>query len=45
MAAVLDYEINLKAEVEIIALHEKLNRIRVGHLEELIGGYPNDETT
>jgi hypothetical protein len=23
---------------EIIALHEKLNRIRVGHLEELIGG-------
>ena len=38
LAAVLDYEINLKAEVEIIALHEKLNRIRVGHLEELIGG-------
>jgi uncharacterized membrane protein len=38
LAAVLDYEINLKAEVEIPALHEKPNRIRVGLLEELIGG-------
>jgi uncharacterized membrane protein len=38
LAAVLDFEINLKAKVERIALHEKLNRICVGHLEELIGG-------
>jgi len=38
IAAGLDYEINLKAEIEIMALHEKLDRIRVDHLEELIGG-------
>jgi uncharacterized membrane protein len=29
VAAGLDYEINLKAEIEIMALHEKLDRIRV----------------
>jgi uncharacterized membrane protein len=33
VAAALDYEINLKAELEIMALHEKLDRIRVEHLE------------
>jgi uncharacterized membrane protein len=38
VAAGLDYEINLKAEIEIMALHEKLDRIRVDRLEELIGG-------
>jgi uncharacterized membrane protein len=38
IAAGLDYEINLKAEIENMALQEKLNRIRVGPLEELIGG-------
>ena len=37
LAAGLDYEVNLKAEIEIMALHEKLDRIRVGHLEELMG--------
>ncbi len=36
LAAGLDYEINLKAEVEIMALHEKLDRIRLEHLEELL---------
>ena len=36
VAASLDYEINLKAEVEIMALHDKLDRIRVEHLEELL---------
>jgi uncharacterized membrane protein len=36
LAASLDYEINLKAEVEIMALHDKLDRIRVEHLEELL---------
>ena len=33
LAAGLDYEINLKAEVEIMALHDKLDRIRLEHLE------------
>ncbi len=36
VAASLDYEINLKAEVEIMALHEKLDRIRLEHVEELL---------
>jgi len=33
IAASLDYEINLKAEVEIMALHDKLDRIRLEHVE------------
>ena len=36
LAAGLDYEVNLKAEIEIIELHEKLDRILGGHLEELL---------
>lgn len=32
-AASLDYEINLKAEVEIMGLHEKLDRIRLSQVE------------
>jgi uncharacterized membrane protein len=36
LAASLDYEINLKAEVEIMALHDKLDRIRIEHLETLL---------
>jgi len=36
LAAGLDYEVNLKAEIEIMALHDKLNQFRLGHLEELI---------
>lgn len=36
LAASLDYEVNLKAEVEIMALHDKLDRIRVEHLERLL---------
>ena len=35
LAANLDYEINLKAELEIMSLHEKLDCIRVDHLEKL----------
>ena len=31
-----DYEVNLKAELEIMGLHEKLDRIRSEHLEELL---------
>ena len=38
IAAGLDYEVNLKAEIEIMALHEKLDKIRVDHLAELMGG-------
>jgi uncharacterized membrane protein len=36
LAASMDYEVNLKAELEIMSLHEKLDRIRVEHLEGLI---------
>jgi uncharacterized membrane protein len=36
LAASLDYEINLKAEVEIMALHDKLDAIRVEHLEGVL---------
>jgi uncharacterized membrane protein len=31
-----DYEVNLKAEIEIMALHEKLDRMRTQQLEELL---------
>ncbi|WP_348642122.1 hypothetical protein [Methylobacterium sp. WL6] len=36
MAAGLDYEINLKAEVEIMASHDKLDRIRMARLEGML---------
>lgn len=36
LAASHDYEVNLKAELEIMGLHEKLDRIRSEHLEELL---------
>jgi uncharacterized membrane protein len=36
LAASLDYEINLKAEVEIMALHDKRDRIRIERLEEVL---------
>jgi uncharacterized membrane protein len=36
LAASLDYDINLKAEVEIMALHDKLDAIRVEHLEGVL---------
>ena len=36
LAASLDYEINLKAEVEIMSLHDKLDRIRLEHLEGML---------
>jgi uncharacterized membrane protein len=36
LAAGHDYEVNLKAELEIMGLHEKLDRIRSEHLEELL---------
>ena len=44
LAASLDYEINLKAEVEIMALHDKLDRIRIERLEEVLLGQTNDLT-
>jgi uncharacterized membrane protein len=36
IAAALDYQVNLKAELEIVALHEKLDALRVGHLEQTL---------
>ena len=36
LAAGLDYEVNLKAELEIMELHDKLEHIRSQHLEELL---------
>ena len=36
LAAGLDYEVNLKAEIEIIELHEKLDRVLDEHLDELL---------
>lgn len=35
LAANLDYDVNLKAELEIMSLHEKMDCIRVDHLEKL----------
>lgn len=34
--AAQDYEVNLKAEIEITALHEKIDRLRDEHLTEII---------
>jgi len=34
--AQLDYEVNLKAEIEIMALHDKLDRLRDEHLVSLL---------
>jgi uncharacterized membrane protein len=36
IAAALDYEVNLKAELEIMALHDKLDAFRLGHLEQVM---------
>lgn len=36
LAAAHDYEVNLKAEIEIMGLHEKLDRLRSQQLTELV---------
>jgi uncharacterized membrane protein len=36
IAAALDYEVNLKAELEIMALHDKLDGLRIQQLQTLI---------
>lgn len=36
IAAGLDYEVNLKAELEIMALHDKLDALRMGRVEEML---------
>ena len=36
LAAAHDYEVNLKAEIEIMALHEKLDEIRAKDMAELL---------
>ena len=35
-AAAHDYEVNLKAEIEIMALHEKMDEMRTKDLTELL---------
>ncbi|MBI1210375.1 MAG: DUF1003 domain-containing protein [Alphaproteobacteria bacterium] len=35
-AAEHDYEVNLKAEIEIMALHEKLDQLRNEHLQQML---------
>ena len=37
-----DYAVNLKAELEILALHDKLDALRVDRIEELLEGCRND---
>lgn len=36
VSAGLDYEVNLKAELEIMALHDKLDALRLNRLEEML---------
>lgn len=36
ISAGLDYEVNLKAELEIMALHEKLDALRIDRIEALL---------
>jgi uncharacterized membrane protein len=36
IAAALDYEVNLKAELEIMALHEKLDALRIARVQEML---------
>lgn len=38
VSAGLDYEVNLKAELEIMALHDKLDALRIDHLETMLEG-------
>ena len=36
IAAGLDYEVNLKAELEIMALHDKVDALRFKRVEEML---------
>jgi uncharacterized membrane protein len=45
LAAAHDYEVNLKAEIEIAALHDKLDQIRTQELATLIRRLAGDEGT
>jgi uncharacterized membrane protein len=36
VAASNDYEVNLKSEIEIMSLHEKIDSIRIDHLETIM---------
>jgi uncharacterized membrane protein len=36
ISASLDYEVNLKSEIEIMALHEKLDALKIDHLEQML---------
>jgi uncharacterized membrane protein len=37
-----DYAVNLKAELEILALHDKLDALRIDRIEALLEGCRND---
>ncbi len=41
LAAAHDYEVNLKSEIEIAALHDKLDQIRTHELARLVDAYRN----
>jgi uncharacterized membrane protein len=45
LAATHDYEVNLKAEIEIAALHEKLDEIRAQELATMIKRLESEITT
>lgn len=36
LSAQHDYEVNLKAEIEILSLHDKIDRMRADHLERIL---------
>ena len=36
LAAANDYDVNIKAEIEIMALHDKLDRMRLAELADLV---------
>ena len=36
LSAGLDYEVNLKSELEIMTLHDKLDRLRIDRLEQML---------
>lgn len=43
MQAAHDYEVNLKAEIEIMALHEKMDELRQNDLQALIRSLPQHQ--
>jgi uncharacterized membrane protein len=42
LAAANDYDVNIKAEIEIMALHEKLDRMRLAELSDMVRSQGQD---